>query len=54
MCSGDFKRKVQELNEQLKTGVKDKGLYDLIEKIVREDSEMRKWIKEDKSMKKKS
>jgi hypothetical protein len=43
----EFKHKVKELNELLKSGVKDTVLYGLIEQIVVEDPQMKKWLEEE-------
>ena len=47
MCSKGFKKEVQEMQEQLKANIKDKELYNLIEQIVKEDPELKKWVEEE-------
>ncbi len=47
VCSKEFKKEVKEIQEQLKANIKDKELYNLIEQIVKEDPEMKKWVEEE-------
>jgi hypothetical protein len=47
VCDDDFKHKVKDLNQLLKSGVTDTVLYGLIEQIVIEDPEMKKWLEEE-------
>lgn len=46
MPSEEFKEKVAKLQERLQENKTDKELYSLIEKIVKEDPETKKWIEE--------
>jgi hypothetical protein len=47
MLSEDFKKEVEKLQKHLQANATDQTLYNLIEKIVKEDVEMRKWIEEE-------
>jgi hypothetical protein len=48
MCSEEFKKEVEKLQSRLKSGVKDKALYDFIEQIVKEEEQQFKGKKEEK------
>jgi acetolactate synthase small subunit len=47
MLSEDFKKEVEKLQEHFQANVADQTLYNLIEKIVKDDDEIMRWIEED-------
>jgi hypothetical protein len=46
MLSEEFKEKAAKLQERLQENITNRELYNLIEGIVMEDPEMKKWLEE--------
>ncbi|MED1563848.1 hypothetical protein AJ85_12300 [Alkalihalobacillus alcalophilus ATCC 27647 = CGMCC 1.3604] len=42
-----FKKEVEKHVNERKANVQDKGLYNIIEKIIKQDPAMKKWIEEE-------